>query len=208
MLEGKLTGMVSVAQITQCAYKEMNKVNATLEGNDAIPADGSRQAEPKITVRVKLGRTDERIFEFEQGTKVSRVLEIFAAERGCDRQELILFREGESQPLTLDVEIVTDYPHKRFHHIHYLREVNVTVYYQDSQDSRVFKRFKAVKDVLTWAINAFNIDASLATELVMVRHGEKDELPEREHIGHLAGRDCDLALDLVRGDIANGGSPC
>ena len=80
----------------------------------------------------------------------------------------------------------------------------MTVYYQAGDDRREFKRFEAVKDVLAWAIVAFKVDASLATELVLVRHGQKDELPEREHIGHLAGKDGDLALDLVRGDIANG----
>ena len=98
----------------------------------------------------------------------------------------------------------TGYPHKRPHYVHYPGEVKVAVYYQASQDGREFKRFEAVKDVLAWAIEAFKVDASLATELVMVRHGQKDELPEREHIGHLAGKDSDLALDLVRGDIANG----
>ena len=58
--------------------------------------------------------------------------------------------------------------------------------------------------MLAWAIKVFKVDSSLATELVLVRHGEKDELPEREHIGHLVGKDSDFALDLVRGEIANG----
>ncbi|MCY4499149.1 MAG: hypothetical protein OXC14_17930 [Rhodospirillaceae bacterium] len=85
-------------------------------------------------------------------------------------------------------------------------EVKVTVYYQSGEESLEFKRFEAVKDVLGWAIKVFKVDGSLATELVLVRHGEKDELPEREHVGRLAGKDNDLALDLVRGDIANGSS--
>ena len=83
-------------------------------------------------------------------------------------------------------------------------EVRVTVYYQASQHTRTFKQFEAVKDVLTWAIEVFDVDASLATELELVCHGQKKELFEAEHIGHLAGKNCELELDLVRGNIANG----
>ena len=35
-------------------------------------------------------------------------------------------------------------------------------------------------------------------------HGQKEELIGPEHIGHLAGKNCEVELDLVRGDIANG----
>ena len=83
-------------------------------------------------------------------------------------------------------------------------KVKVTVYYQSAKESWEFKDFETVKDVLRWAIRAFHVDGSLATELVLVRHGRKDELSEREQIRLLAGRECDLAVDLVRGDIANG----
>ena len=85
-----------------------------------------------------------------------------------------------------------------------LGEVTVTVFYQASQHSRAFKGFEAIKDVLAWAIEVFGIDASLATEFELARQGKKEELRESEQIGPLAGKDCKLALDLVRGDIANG----
>ena len=181
--------MVSVAQVTQGASMEVNEVADILEENEAASCGGAPQAEPKIAIRVKLDRGEERVVELERGASVSRILEIVAAERGCSIEELVLAREGEDEPLTSSVVVDTGYPHKRPHHVHYPGEVKVTVYYQASDDSREFKRFEAVKDVLAWAIEAFKVDASLATELALVRHGQKDELPEREHIGHLTGKD-------------------
>ena len=183
---------------------EMREVTDTVGTNEAVSCGGVPQAEPKIAIRVKLDRAEERVVELKRGASVSTILEIVAAERGCGIEELVLAREGEDEPLTSGVVVDTGYPHKRPHHVHYPGEVKVMVYYQASDDSREFKRFEAVKDVLAWAIVAFKVDASLATELVLVLHGQKDELPEREHIGHLAGKDSDLAFDLVRGDIANG----
>lgn len=115
-----------------------------------------------------------------------------------------MVREGEGEPLTPAVVVDESYPHKHRHHVHHPGEVSVTVYYQADQNCRVFKRFEAIKDVLAWAIEVFHVDASMATELVLVRHGQKEELPEREHIGHLVEKDSELTLDLVRGDIANG----
>ena len=44
----------------------------------------------------------------------------------------------------------------------------------------------------------------LGHEFELTRRGQREELPEPEHIGHLAGKDRKLALDLVRGVIANG----
>ena len=166
----------------------------------------SQQADPKIGIRVKVGDTEERLVELKYGTCVTSVLEIVAAESGYRLEELVLLREGQDSVLTSDIVVDANYPHELCHHVHYADEVSVTVYYQADRDCRDFKRFEAVKDVLARAIKAFPIDPTLATELVLVRHGQRDELPEREHVGHLAGKDCELALDLVRGAIANGRS--
>ncbi|WP_428101051.1 hypothetical protein [Candidatus Rariloculus sp.] len=199
-----LAGMLSVTQVAQGASTEIKKVTDIIEENESVSCGVVSQAETKIAIRVKLDRTDGRVIELVQGASVSRILEVVASERGCGIEELVLVREGEGEPLTLDLSADTGYPHQCRHHVHYLGEVKVTVFYQASQEGREFKRFEAVKDVLAWAIEAFKVDASLATELVLVRYKQKDELPEREHIGHLAGKDSDLALDLVRGEIANG----
>jgi hypothetical protein len=80
----------------------------------------------------------------------------------------------------------------------------VTVYYQAGEHAHAFKRSATVEDVLMWAIAAFHIDPSMATEFELTRHDQKEELPGTEHIGHLAKGECTLAFDLVRGDIANG----
>jgi hypothetical protein len=93
----------------------------------------------------------------------------------------------------------------RHHDGHLAREIRVTIYYEAAEHRHPFTRSATVEDVLIWAIAAFNIDPSMATEFELTRHGQKEELPGAERVGHLAGRHRELALDLVRGDIANGG---
>lgn len=175
-----------------------------LQENEEVGCEDAPQAEEKIAIRVKVDCAEARVFELEKGESATGILEVVAAERGCGIEEVVLVREGEDEPLAADVAVDTGDPDKGPFHVHYPGEVKVTVFYQNGHDAHEFKRFEAVKDVLAWAIEAFKVDSSLATELVLVRHGQKDELPEREHIGHLAGKDSELALDLVRGDIANG----
>ena len=84
------------------------------------------------------------------------------------------------------------------------REVDVTVYYGAKDKTEGFRRNDTVDDVLEWAITAFEIDPSLASEFELARHGEQEELPGNTHIGPLTHGQKTLALDLVRGDIANG----
>ncbi len=199
-------GMGLIAQLAQRTPMEVIKMTDSISKRDSGVCGSSPQAHGKVSVPVKLDYAKERIVELELGSRVTAVLEIVSAERGCRVEDLVLLREGEGELLTSDLVVDANYPDKCRHHVHYLGEVTVTVYYQAGQQSHMFKRFESVKDVLAWGIEAFGIDGSLATELVLVRHGHKDELPEREHIGHLTGKDCELALDLVRGDIANGSS--
>lgn len=157
-----------------------------------------------IKIPVKTGYGEERVVEIELGSSVTKILEIISAERGCAVEELILIRDGRAEPLTEVVVVEVDYPHKRRHHVHHAGEVAVTVYYQAKDKTEPFRRNATVEDVLTWALKAFEVDASLASEFELTRHDEKEELPGAEHIGHLAGKHGELALDLVRGDIANG----
>jgi hypothetical protein len=157
----------------------------------------------KVPLLVKAGLADERTVDLETGRSVVTILEIFAAERGCAAEELVIVREGENAPLTEVVLVEADYPRRR-HHVHHKSAVKVTVYYQAGSHEREFKRHEAVEDVLTWAIRVFNIDPGMATEFELALHGQTAELPGSEHIGHVAGRACDLALDLIRGHISNG----
>jgi hypothetical protein len=55
-------------------------------------------------------------------------------------------------------------------------------------------------------VTEFNIDASMADEFELARHGVKEELPGTDHLGKVAGGSKRLGLDLVRGDMANGAS--
>lgn len=179
-------------------------IDTTDEKNLSEVRGTSLQGRDKVAVPVKTSQADERIVELGLGSRVIAILEMIASEYSCSVEELVLVREGESEPLTSTVVVDANYPHKRCHHVHRAGKVTVIVYYQSDERSCAFKRGATVEDVLTWAIEAFDIDPSLATELELARHGKEEELPGTEHIGHLAGGHCELALDLVRGDIANG----
>jgi hypothetical protein len=159
----------------------------------------------KIKIPVKAGHGDDRVIEVDVGDQVTVILEVIAKERGCGIDELVVVREGESEPVAAVIVIEADYPHQRRHHVHHVSEVTVTVFYQAGSEARAFKRSATIDHVLMWAIKAFKVDPSMASEFELTRHGQKDELPGTEHVGHLAGTACELALDLVRGDIANGG---
>jgi hypothetical protein len=157
-----------------------------------------------IPVLMRTGLAEERIVELQTGVGVTAILAIVAAERGCLVEELVLVRESEDEPLTEVIRIEVDYPHHRRHHVHYAGLVEVTVYYQAGSHRRSFKRHKTVDDVLAWAVEAFDLDPSMATEFELALHGQTAELSPSEHIGHVAGRHCEVALDLVRGHISNG----
>ncbi len=82
--------------------------------------------------------------------------------------------------------------------------VDVTVHYQAHSKESSFPRGTKVAEVLAWAIGAFTIDDAVATELELVVEGTQDELPGSKPIASLVHGGSTLALDLVRGDIANG----
>ena len=83
-------------------------------------------------------------------------------------------------------------------------EITVTVNYQNQTKARDFGRGAKVSEVLLWAIGAFSIDDTIATEMELAVEGSKDELPGSKPLASLARGDSTLVLDLVRGDIANG----
>jgi hypothetical protein len=168
-------------------------------------AEGAVEAPAReFKIPIKTGWQEERLVELGHGRSITTILEIVAGERGCLVEELIIVREGEHEPLTALVLIEEHYPHKHRHHVHHLGEVVVTVYYQASDKKHHFKRSATIDDVLAWAVEAFRVDPAMAAEFELTRHDHKEELPGSEHVGHLAGAHKELALDLVRGDIANG----
>lgn len=157
-------------------------------------------------IPVKSGLKQEREIEIKVGSSATAIFEVFAAEWGVGIEELLIVREGDSAVLAAEFILDVNYPHHRRHHVHRHHDVTVTVYYQGSSHQHNFKRSSTVDDVLMWTIKAFNIDAAMAPEFELALHGTTEELPDAEHIGHLAGCHHELALDVIRGDIANGGN--
>lgn len=86
--------------------------------------------------------------------------------------------------------------------------IAVTVNYQSKTATQAFRPGDTVEDVLDWAlkVEAFGIDPTMASEFELARHGQTEELPPADHLAKLATGAKQLALDLVRGDMANGAS--
>jgi hypothetical protein len=164
-----------------------------------------RAGDVEMKIKVTAGLGDERIVPIRHGHRPVEILEIFAGERGCKAEELVLIIEGGAEPVTVDIVIDANYPGHKRHHVHHAGQVDVFVSYQNDTKNREFRRHATVNDVLTWAIKVFGVDPAMATEFELTRQGDKNALPGKEHVGHLAGQHKKLELDLVRGDIANGG---
>jgi hypothetical protein len=156
-----------------------------------------------VKIPVKVGH-HERAIELKLGTSTAAILAIVAEKHGCLVEELFLFRDGMDEPLAEVIIVDENYPHHHRHHVHFKGLVRVTVNYDTGTKAHEFKRQATIEDVLEWAIKAFGIDPSLASEFDLADHGSKVALPSGEHIGHLAQRHDELALDLIRGDISNG----
>ena len=157
-----------------------------------------------VAVSVRTGHEQERIIQIEIGQPIESILVVIAAERGCAVDELLLFRDGEIDPVPSGTIIGQNYPHRHRHHVHPNRDVEVIVHYQADSHRHRFKRFQTVEAVLDWAIPAFGIDPTMAPEFELARHEIKEELPLSEHLGHLAGHQDCLKLDLVRSEMPNG----
>ena len=162
-------------------------------------------AEPPGGFRIPV-RFEARDFyiEVNPDQTIEHMLTIIATEQGVRIEDIYIVRENEDAPLTC--EQPAHHGHHRRHHVHHRQPVTVAVNYQAASHHREFRRHATLEAVLDWAIGAFGIDPSMAGEFELTRSGSTEELPLSDHVGHLAGKHDVLALDLVRGDIANGGS--
>ncbi|RUY22840.1 hypothetical protein EN978_34120 [Mesorhizobium sp. M7A.F.Ca.US.001.04.1.1] len=142
--------------------------------------------------------------ELGQGQLIEHVLAIVATNHGLLIEDLYVVPDGEDEPMDCAHPVRHDGRHRRYH-VHHRHPVDVTVRYQASVHHREFRRHAPLERVLDWAIVAFGIDPAMAGEFELARAGSAEELPLSEHVGHLAGKHDRLELDLVRGDIANGG---
>lgn len=84
--------------------------------------------------------------------------------------------------------------------------IAVTVNYQQRAETHAFRPSETVEEVLDWATGKFGIDPGMAGEFELALHGVQGELPAKDNLGRLAKGAKSIALDLVRGEIANGAS--
>jgi hypothetical protein len=169
-------------------------------------ADGltvASKLEPPESYRIPVRFEGRDLFiEIASNRTIKDILTIVASDNALVIEDLYIVREGEDAPLSCEQPIHDG--HQGRHHVHHHQSVTVTVHYQAASHHREFRRHATLEAVLDWAIRAFGIDASMAGEFELTRTGSTEELPLSDHVGHLAGKHDALALDLVRGDIANG----
>ncbi len=159
---------------------------------------------PKLRLPVKAGSGDELFIDIEPGHPLSIIVDIIARERDWNKEELIVIREGEHEALELAILVDAHYPHKHRHHVHHKGNVEAVVFYQTQERKRAFRRSQPLEAVLDWALEEFQIDPAMAAEFVLRLKGSTEELTPSEHLGHLAGKRCEVAFDLGRGDITHG----
>lgn len=145
------------------------------------------------------------VIDLRPGQLIEHILALIAANHGLLVADLIIVRDGEDEPADCAHPVHHDRHHRR-HHVHHRNPVNVTVRYQADEHHREFRRQAPLERVLDWAIRVFKIDPAMAGEFELALAGSTEELPLNEHVGHLAGKHHCLELDLVRGNIANGGT--
>lgn len=171
--------------------------------NDTDGLNAAREIEPPDTRRIPVRFEARDLFiEVHPGNTIEHLLTMIATDHGVLIEDLYIVREGGDGPLACEHPVHDG--HQRRHHVHHRQPVTVTVHYQAASHHREFRRHATLEAVLDWAIGAFGIDTSMAGEFELTRSGSTEELPLSDHVGHLAGKQDVLALDLVRGDIANG----
>lgn len=172
------------------------------DGTDGLALASKR--EPPEIHRVPIRFEAHDLFiDVKADRTIEHILTIVATDHALLVENLYIVREGEDAPLACEQPIHDG--HERRHHVHHRQPVTVTVNYQAASHHHEFRRHATLEGVLDWAIRVFGIDASMAGEFELTRTGSTEELPLSDHVGHLAGKHDALALDLVRGDIANGG---
>lgn len=173
--------------------------------DDIVGLNAAREIEPPDPHRIPVRFEARDLFiEVRTGETIEHLLTIVATDHGLLIEDMYIVREGDDAPLPCEHPIHDG--HQRRHHVHHRQAVTVTVNYQAASHHREFRRHATLEAVLDWAIGAFGIDTSMAGEFELTRSGSTEELPLSDHVGHLAGKQDVLALDLVRGDIANGSS--
>lgn len=153
------------------------------------------------------GLADVEIVRLPHGAAGRELLEIAAAKGGFPSEEACLFVEDEDAPLDVSLIVISEGMSERTHHVHRVRQIEVTVYYMNKQETRAFAPSARVQRVLDWALTSdiFKIDPAIKPEMELALHGKTTPLPKDAHIGRFVRHpEHRLALDLIRGVVPNG----
>ena len=154
------------------------------------------------------GLADVEAIRIDEGSTRREIVAAVAVKAGFPAEEGLLFIEDCEEPLDLNLIIATE-SINRVHHVHRLRHIEVSVFYQRRQIEKRFSPATRVHRVLDWAVSSqgFNIDRAIAPEMELALHNSTKALPKDAHIGrYLRHPHHCLAFDLIRGIVPNGAS--
>jgi len=147
-------------------------------------------------------------FYVPHNSTAAEFVAVVAIKIGCAKEGVLLFLEDDDKTLELSIKITKEHAHGKIHHVHRVKEIEVTVFYQGAHKTKKFPPSARVQRVLDWAVGpkGFKLDPTIAPEMELALHGQTDALPKSAHIGRYVRHPNDkLALDLIRGVVPNGG---
>jgi hypothetical protein len=145
------------------------------------------------------------VIRLARGEAVRAIVACAASKGGFPFEEALLFIEDEPQSVALETIVSDEYPHRRKHHVHRTRSIEVIVHYMSRSAHRQYPPSARVETVLAWALREFSIDPAIAPEFELALAGSTDELPGSRHIGGLIRHPCGrVEMNLIRGVIPNG----
>lgn len=114
-------------------------------------------------------------------------------------EELLVWIEGEDEPLPLDLTLAEAGIHKHSRvQVHTCQRVDVAVRFNGTMKSRHFSPSQTIEKVTRWANYEFGITGAEATRHVLQVTGTTDQPREDTHIGALVHYpQCSISFDLV-----------
>jgi hypothetical protein len=154
------------------------------------------------------GLAEVEIVRLPEGTLAKEIVVAVATRGGFPAEEALLFVEDCEEPVDLALVIQGNMTN-RVHHVHRVRKIEVSVFYQNRRIQERFAPSARVQRVLDWAIGSkgFKIDPTIAPEMELALHGQTTALPKNAHIGrYVRHPHHELSFDLIRGIVPNGAS--
>lgn len=155
------------------------------------------------------GLQDLETIGIPNGSEAREIVKRVATRSGFPAEEGILFLEDSLETLDLSGILTEEAVSGKIFHVHRRREIDVVVYYKEDKKERKYSPSTRIQRVLDWAVgpDGFNIDKTIAPEMELALHGHTNALPKNAHIGrYLRHPDHELAFDLIRGIVPNGGN--